>query len=108
MNPLWHPRTGTTAFLPHLTAATELLVIDLVSQHDPQPASEFTSYGDSRFTQPFLLQLAPVKAFQLWVSADCVHACLTPEKTQQRLPCLLNPPSRCRPPLEYSLGIIPM
>ena len=50
MNPLWPPRTGTTAFLPHLAAATELLVIDLIAQHDPQPNSEFTTYGDSRFT----------------------------------------------------------
>jgi len=50
MNPLWYPRTGTTAFLPHLAAATELLIIDLIAQHDPQPDSEFTSDGDSRFT----------------------------------------------------------
>jgi hypothetical protein len=50
MNPLWHSRTGTTAFLPHLAAATELLIIDLIAQHDPQPDSEFTSDGDSRFT----------------------------------------------------------
>jgi hypothetical protein len=33
MNPLWHSRTGTTAFLPHLAAATEFLVIDLIAQH---------------------------------------------------------------------------
>ena len=58
MTHLWHPRTGSTAFLPQLAAATELLVIDLVAQHDPQPDPQFTSYRDSRFTQPLLLQLA--------------------------------------------------
>ena len=35
MTHLWHPRTGITAFLPHLAAATELFVIDPVAQHDP-------------------------------------------------------------------------
>jgi hypothetical protein len=50
----WHPRTGTTAFLPHLAAATELLVIDLVTQQDPQANSEFASCSDSRFTQSLL------------------------------------------------------
>jgi hypothetical protein len=31
-----HPRTGITALLL-LSAPTELLVIDLIAQHDPQP-----------------------------------------------------------------------
>lgn len=81
MNPLWHPRTGSSAFLPQLAAATELLVIDLVAQHNPQPDPEFTSHRDSHFTEALLLQLALVKAFQFWISADGVHARLTPEKT---------------------------
>jgi hypothetical protein len=47
MTHFWHPRTGTTAFLPDLAAATELLVIDLVAQQDPQPDSELASGGSS-------------------------------------------------------------
>jgi hypothetical protein len=54
MNPFWHPRTGSTVFLPHLAAATELLIIDLLAQHDPQPDSELTTYSDSRFAQSLL------------------------------------------------------
>src|ERR1039458_7141439 len=79
----WHPRTGTTAFLPHLAAATELLVIDLIAQHNPQADPEFASCGNSGFAQSLLGQLAPVEALQLWVSAYGVHGGLAPEKTQQ-------------------------
>ena len=42
MNPLWHPRTGSTAFRPQLAAATELLVIDFgrfLPQFFPDPHS---------------------------------------------------------------------
>jgi len=99
--PFWHPRTGSTAFLPQLAAATELLVIDLVAQHNPQSDPEFTSYRDSHLTQPLLVQLASVKALQLWISADGVHAGLTPEKRNNGLPCLLNPPK----PLSAAGGV---
>ena len=81
MNPCWHPRTGSTVFLPHLAAATELLIIDLLAQHDPQSDSELTTYSDSRFAQPLLQQLASIKALQLWILACRVLGCLTPEKT---------------------------
>ena len=33
----WHPRTGITAFLLLLSATTELGVLNLIPQHDPQP-----------------------------------------------------------------------
>ena len=33
----WHSRTGITAFLLLLSTTTELVVINLVPQHDPQP-----------------------------------------------------------------------
>src|SRR5277367_1988434 len=32
-----HPRTGTTASLLPLSTTTELLIINLIPQHDPQP-----------------------------------------------------------------------
>jgi hypothetical protein len=54
MTHFWHPRTGTTAVLPHLAAATEFFVFDLVAQHDPQPDPEFASCSDPRFTQSLL------------------------------------------------------
>ena len=107
MTHFWHPRTGTTAFLPHLAAATELLVIDLVAQQDPQPNSEFTSRRDPGFTQPLLGQLAPIEALQLRVSAYSVYGGLAPEKAQQWVALFAQPAESLRPPLEYSLGIIP-
>jgi hypothetical protein len=60
MTHFWHPRTGTTVFLPHLAAATELLVIDLVAQHDPPTDPELASCSHSRISQSLLCQLAPV------------------------------------------------
>src|SRR6267378_2371772 len=91
MTHLWHPRTGTTVFLPRLAAATELLVIDLLAQHDPQPDPELASCGDSRFTRSLLCQLAPVEALQLWISAYGVYGCLAPEKPQEWVTLLAQP-----------------
>ena len=91
MTHLWHPRTGSTAFLPHLATTTELWIIDLVAQHDPQPDREFASCGDSGFTQSLRCQFAPVKALQLRVSAYRVYGRLAPEKTQQRITLLAQP-----------------
>src|SRR6266478_7018341 len=91
MTHLWHPRTGTTVFLPRLAAATELLVIDLLAQHDPQPDPELASCGDSRFTPSLLCQLAPVEALQLWISAYGVYGCLAPEKPQEWVTLLAQP-----------------
>ena len=101
-----HPRTGFTAFLLLLSTTTELVVINLVPQHDPQSDSQFASGGHSRLPQTFLDQFAAVETLQLRVPAYRVRRRLTPEKPQQRI-ALLSPPSFCRPPLEYSRGIIP-
>jgi hypothetical protein len=49
-----HPRTGITAVLLHLSTTTELVILNLVPQHDPQPNPEFASGGDPRLTQTFL------------------------------------------------------
>src|SRR5467141_3263548 len=72
-------------------AATELLVIDLLAQHDPQPDPELASCGDSRFTPSLLCQLAPVEALQLWISAYGVYGCLAPEKPQEWVTLLAQP-----------------
>jgi hypothetical protein len=37
---LWHPRTGTNVFLADLSATTELVIVNLVPQHDPQSNPE--------------------------------------------------------------------
>src|ERR1700730_4951326 len=91
MTHFWHPRTGTTAVPPHLAAATELFVIDLVTQHDPQPDPEFTSGSDPGFAQSLLLQLAPVEALQVRISAYGMHGRLAPEKAQQWVALFAQP-----------------
>ena len=50
----WHPRTGTTAFLLLLSTTTELVVLDLISQHDPQPDPQFASHRHTLLPQPLL------------------------------------------------------
>src|SRR5580704_4734369 len=102
MTHFWHPRTGTTAFLPHLAAATELLVINLVAQHDPQPDPQLASGSHSRFAQSLLCQLAPVEALQLWISAYRVNGCFAPEKTQEWVTLLAQPTE----PLLTATGVL--
>jgi hypothetical protein len=82
------PARGTTAFLPHLSAAAELFVINLVAQHDPETDSKFANCSNSRFPQSFLHEFAPVKPFQLWISLYCVYRRLTPEIAQQSVTLL--------------------
>ena len=54
ITPSRHSRTGTTASLLHLSTTTELVVINLVPQHDPQPNPQFSCCGDSRFPHTLL------------------------------------------------------
>jgi hypothetical protein len=49
-----HSRTGITVFLLHLSTTTELVVINLISQHDPQPNPKFSRGGNAGFPQTFL------------------------------------------------------
>jgi hypothetical protein len=72
-----HPRTGITVFL---SATTELVVINLVPQHDPQPDPELASHGHSRLPQTLLDQFAAVETLQLRIPPDSVCSRLTPEK----------------------------
>jgi hypothetical protein len=50
----WHPRTGVTAFLLLLSTTTELVIINFIPQHDPQPDPEFASHRHTRLPQTFL------------------------------------------------------
>src|SRR5258708_17001062 len=88
---IWHPRTGFTAFLLHLSATTELVVINLIPQHDPQPDPEFASHSDTRFSQAFLDQFAAVETLQLRLPAYHVHRRLTPEKPQPLIALFTQP-----------------
>ena len=97
----WHPRTGITALLLLLSTTTELVVLNLIPQHDPHPDSEFASHSHSRLPQTFLNQFAAVKTLQLWILAYGVHPRLTPEKSQQRITLFTQPTE----PLSPSTGI---
>jgi len=82
---IWHPHTGFTAFLLLLSATTELVIINLIPQHDPQPDPEFASHRHSRLPQTFLDQFAAVETLQLRIPAYRVCRRFTPEKPQQRI-----------------------
>ena len=49
---------GTTVLLSQLTAATELLVIDLVTQQDPEPDPQLSCGCYFRFPQPISRHLS--------------------------------------------------
>ena len=92
----------TTAFLPRFSATAELLVINLVTHHDPKSDSQFPGCGDSRFAQPFLHQFASVEAFQLRIPLDRVHRRFTPQITQQCVPLFAHRTQ----PLPASTGVL--
>src|SRR5215469_15247137 len=79
----WHPRTGCTAVLL-LSTTTELFIINLVPQHDPQADPKLARNRHTRFSQTFLYQFAAIETFQLGVTAYRVSTRLIPEKPQQR------------------------
>ena len=98
---------GTTVLLSQLSATTELLVINLVTQQDPESDPQLACRCYFRFPQTFLHQLVLKKRCN---SASLRTACPTASHHRKRrngFPCLLKPPNRCRPPLECSLGISP-
>ena len=68
-----------------LSTTTELLVIDLIAQHDPQPDSQLAGHGHACFSQPLLHQFAPIETPQLRIAACRVSASLIPQRAQQRI-----------------------
>src|ERR1700759_2436582 len=74
-----HPRTDSTALL--LSTTTELLIIDLVAQHDPQPDSQLARHRHARLAQTLLHKFATVEPLQFGIAARRVSAGLVPEKT---------------------------
>ena len=77
-----HPRTGSTALL--LSTTTELLVIDLIAQHDPQPNAQLAGCCHACFPQAFLHQFAAIESLQLGIAAHRMSAGFIPKKAQQR------------------------
>src|SRR5215813_4442527 len=96
----WHPRTGCTALLL-LSTTTELFIINLVPQHDPQSDPELARHRHACLPQTFLYQFAAIETFQLKITAYRVSAGFTPQESQQRTAL------RCRLPLERSPGMSP-
>src|SRR5580704_5187734 len=93
----WHPRTGITAFLLLLSTTTELVVLNLIPQHDPQSDSQLASDGHTRLPQAFLYQFAAVKTLQLRILACGMRPRFTPEKPQQRVALFTQPPEPLSP-----------
>src|SRR5712692_4731090 len=81
-----HPRTGTTAVPPHLAAAAELSVIDLITQHDPQADPQFTTCRYPGFAKSFLGEFSPVEALPSGICAYRVYGLLSPEEGEQLVP----------------------
>ena len=65
-----HSRMGTTVLLSQLSAATELLIINLVTQQDPEPDPQLSCGGHFRLPQTFLHQLVLIKTLQLHILAN--------------------------------------
>src|ERR1700747_281430 len=78
-----HSRMGTTVLLSQLSAATELLIINLVTQQDPEPDPQLSCGGHFRLPQTFLHQLVLIKTLQLHILANRMpHPLHTTEKEE--------------------------
>ena len=77
---------GTTVLLSQLTAATELLIIDLVTQQDPEPDSQLSCRGYFRLPQTLLHQLVLIKTLQLCILTNRMPHRFAPQKTKKRIP----------------------
>src|SRR5215831_20711455 len=53
-----HPRTGSTALL--LSTTTELFVVDLIPQHDPEANAQLARHRYARFSHPLLHHFAAI------------------------------------------------
>jgi hypothetical protein len=87
----------------YLSATTELLIINLIPQHDPQPDSQLARHRHARLAQTFLNQFAAVETLQLWIAACRMCTGLTPEKPQQGTALF----GHSAEPLMLSTGVLP-
>ncbi len=72
---------GTTLLLSQLPATTELLVINLVTQQDPESDSQLSCRCHFRFPQTLLHQLVLIKTLQLRILANRMPHRFAPQKT---------------------------
>ena len=72
---------GTTVLLSQLSATTELLIINLVTQQDPESDSQLSCRSYFCFPQTFLHQLVLLKMLQLRILANRMPHRFTPQKT---------------------------
>jgi len=77
-----HSRMGTTVLLSQLSATTEFLVINLVTQQDPESDPQLSCGCHFRFPQTFLHKLVLVKTLQLHILANRMPHRFTPQKTK--------------------------
>src|SRR2546430_3796386 len=97
---IWHSRMGFPA-LPPLSAATELFVVNLVAQHDPQADTQFVRRRNPRLAHPFLDKLATIEAFQFWIFSYRMDRRFGPQIAQQRVALLGQFPQ----PLPLTAGV---
>src|SRR5262249_4151973 len=76
-----HPRTDSPALLL-LSTTTELFIVDLVAQHDPQPDSQLACHRHTPFPHTLVHHLATIKTFQLGIAACGLSAGFVPKKAQ--------------------------
>jgi hypothetical protein len=94
--------------LPQLSPTAEFFVFNLIAQHNPEPDSKFPCSRDPGLAHSFLDELATIESFQLRVVSYGMHRRFGPQIGSGELPCLVMFPSRCRCPLLYARGIIPI
>ena len=72
---------GTTVLLSQLSTTAELLVINLVTQQDPESDPQLSCRCHFRFPQTFLHQLVLIKMLQLRIFLNRMPQRFTPQKT---------------------------
>src|SRR5262245_18523932 len=97
-----HPRTGCTT-LVLVSATTELFVVNLIPQHDPQSDPQLAGYRHARSPQTFLNQFAAIETLQLRIFAYRMSTGFTPKKPQQRTALFRD---STEPPVS-STGVLP-
>src|SRR5438128_3897593 len=100
---LMHNLNMPHSFLLYLSVTTELLIINLIPQHDPQSDPQLACHRHARLSQTFVNQFAAVETLQLWIAACRMCTCLTPEKPQQGTALF----GHSAEPLMLSTGVFP-
>src|SRR5215470_810015 len=94
-----HPRTGSTALL--LSTTTELFIVDLIAQHDPEANPQLARHRHASFAKPLLHEFAAIEALQVRITARRMSTALAPEKPQQGTALF----GHCAEPLVLAAGV---